>query len=70
MKHDVFGLRLFIQWALGRHKAWAHGPGGPRARPQTKGLGVMSHTIGSRIRAQVNLGTLMSYSIHLKLYML
>ena len=38
-KHDAFGLKLFIQWALGKHEAWAHGPGGPRACLWTKGLG-------------------------------
>ena len=56
-KHDAFELKLFIQWALGKHEAWAHGPGGPRARPWTKGLG-HGPTIGPRIRAQVTLGTL------------
>ena len=46
MKHDMFRLRLSIQWALGRHEAWAHGPGGPRAQPQTKGLGSWAVPLG------------------------
>ena len=40
MKHDECGPKLFIQWTLGWHKAWAYGPGGPRAWPWTKGLGL------------------------------
>ena len=39
MKHDAYKLRLFIQWALGWHKAWVYDPGGPRAWPRRKGLG-------------------------------
>ena len=39
MKHDAYKLRLFIQWALGRHEAWAYGPSGLRAWPRTKGWG-------------------------------
>ena len=39
MKHDAYRLRLFTQWVLGWHKAWAYGPCRTRAWPQTKGFG-------------------------------
>ena len=56
MKHDAYGLRLFIQWALGWHKAWAYGLG------LDNGLEVMGQAVGSKFRAQVGLGTIMPYN--------
>ena len=45
MEHDAYILRVFSQWALGWHEAWAYGP------ESVKGVGVMGHTVGSKFRA-------------------
>ena len=46
MKHDVHRLRVFAQWALGLHEAWAYGPRGLGARSQIKGLGSWAVPLG------------------------
>ena len=46
MEHDAYRLRVFTQWALGWHEAWAYGPRGLKAQSQSKGLGSWAILLG------------------------